>query len=65
MELQEWQGLWTERVRPQHLATLRGTATVQTISNATLEDTCITFDKIKCETGLGWVTLHIIHKDMI
>jgi hypothetical protein len=53
-----------ERVKPQHLATLRTTATVQ-ISNATVEDTIITFDKIRCETSLGWATLHIIHKDMM
>jgi len=55
----------TERVKPQHLATMRTTATVQTISNATVEDTLITFDKIQCETSLGWATLHIINKDMI
>jgi hypothetical protein len=65
MELQQWQGLWTERVKPQHLATLRATATVQTISNVTVEDTCIIFDKIKCETGFDWATLHIIRKDLI
>jgi hypothetical protein len=65
MELQQWRGLWTERVKPQHLATLCATATVQTISNVTVEDSCITFDKIQCETGLGWATLHIIHKDLI
>jgi hypothetical protein len=65
MELQQWQVLWTERVKPQHLPTLHTTATAQTISNATVEDMFITFDKIQCETGLGWATLHIIHKDMI
>jgi hypothetical protein len=65
MELQQWQILWTERVKPQHLATLCTTATVQTISNATVEDMLITFDKIQGEIGLGWATLHIIYEDMI
>jgi len=45
MELQQWQGLWTERVKPHYLATMCATATLQTISNVTLEGTCITFDK--------------------
>jgi len=45
MELRPWQGLWTGRVKPQHLATLCAKATLQTISNVTVEDTCIAFDK--------------------
>jgi hypothetical protein len=51
--------------KPQHLVTLRATATVQTISSVTVEDTCITFDTIQYETLLGWATLHISHKDLI